>query len=374
MKTNVMTMAVLAAGAAVGLVLFASTASADTLTVGSGGTYSTIQAAIDAANSGDTIQVASGTYAEHLMIQKSNISLIGADKLTTIIDATQNPSWTVAKAGISIVENVATHQGHGVTVSGFTIRNAYLQTGGAPFAGEKYGPGPGGMAGVQIYGSSNNSIEDNIFLDNYWHTWLVAEASAAGYTQCRNNRIAGNNFGSSANDAVYLYSDGGVYIEDTQILNNLMHDLIGTSASGVDVWGYPEGGPTPTVKGTLIQGNDISHCSQGIRLRSDVADIAGTVIHQNNIEDILGSGWGVRNDVASTIIDARYNWWGDASGPYDGKTLPGSPNYNNPSGLGEPVTSYVDYADFLTAPVPEPATLGLLVLGGLALIRRRRTA
>lgn len=56
-----------------------------TISVGVDGNYSTIQEAIDIANSGDTIQVQSGTYMESLIINKS-ISLIGEDKNNTIIN------------------------------------------------------------------------------------------------------------------------------------------------------------------------------------------------------------------------------------------------------------------------------------------------
>jgi hypothetical protein len=43
------------------------------LTVGTGGTYSTIQAAVDAAGNGDTILIAAGTYREQVTVNGKDI-------------------------------------------------------------------------------------------------------------------------------------------------------------------------------------------------------------------------------------------------------------------------------------------------------------
>jgi len=55
------------------------------LTLSVPGTYGTIQLAINAANDGDIITVAAGTYNENVIVNKS-ISLIGQGRDQTIID------------------------------------------------------------------------------------------------------------------------------------------------------------------------------------------------------------------------------------------------------------------------------------------------
>ncbi|MBA7712620.1 hypothetical protein ES703_121603 [subsurface metagenome] len=260
---------------------------------------------------------------------------MGENKETTIIDATQDSLWAVAKPGILIEEYKLVDGVDGVKVSGFTIRDAAMQEEGVPYEGAKYGVGPGGLAGIQIYNSSSNIIEHNILINNYWQIWLVAEWPAAGYTSCKNNRIANNIIEYSENDGVYLYSDGGVYVENTEIVNNEISNAYGEFASGVEFWGWPEGGDTPTISNTVISDNLITGCTYGVRIK-DVSDITGTSVNYNNI---VGNTNGIYNGVASTI-DAAYNWWGKATGPsreLHGKWV----------GKGDKVSDNVDYIPWL---------------------------
>lgn len=59
------------------LTFLISTASAATLNVGPGARYHTIQSAIDAANDGDTIKVASGAYNETIQVTNKQLNIIG---------------------------------------------------------------------------------------------------------------------------------------------------------------------------------------------------------------------------------------------------------------------------------------------------------
>jgi len=72
--------------------------------------YSTIQEAIDNANSGDTIHVWAGTYNENVMVDKT-LTLIGNGSANTTIDG--------GKSG-SIVTIIA----HWINISGFKIQNS----------------------------------------------------------------------------------------------------------------------------------------------------------------------------------------------------------------------------------------------------------
>ena len=84
--------------------------SADTLHVGAGQQFTTIQAAIDAANSGDTISVHTGTYPESVVISTNDITLQGEGN--PVLDGT----------GLGFV-NAITLSANGVTIRGFEIRD-----------------------------------------------------------------------------------------------------------------------------------------------------------------------------------------------------------------------------------------------------------
>jgi uncharacterized protein (TIGR03382 family) len=86
---------------------------AATLTVSSGGTYSTIQSAVDAASNGDTVQVSSGTYSGCVDLSGKDLTLTGAGSGTTTI------SVSSCSSGALIMDS-----GEHATVTGLTIENS----------------------------------------------------------------------------------------------------------------------------------------------------------------------------------------------------------------------------------------------------------
>jgi len=98
------------------------------------------------------------------------------------------------------------------------------------------------------------------------------------------------------------------------------------------VTGWPDDGFDPST--VTIQGSTIADNYEGIW----VCDDSILEAHFNNI--VGNTDYGVWNDGSETV-DATYNWWGDASGPYHA-TL-------NPDGMGDEVSDNVDFEPWLGA-------------------------
>lgn len=124
-------------------------AQAATITVCANGCdHTSIQAAINAATAGNTINVAAGTYAEVITVDKENLILAGAPGATITVAETVT--------GISIAAN-------GIQVSGFTIAGPHT----APYTSHDWkAAGYQSTAGIQVLANvtgvsiTNNQIRD----------------------------------------------------------------------------------------------------------------------------------------------------------------------------------------------------------------------
>ena len=88
-------------------------------------------------------------------------------------------------------------------------------------------------------------------------------------------------------------------------------------------------GCNPILTNCAIRGSSI-----GILCR----DNANPTLSQNDI--VENSQFGLRNE-GSNVIDARNNWWGDATGPK---------HSSNPDGIGNAVSDNVNFSPWLTQP------------------------
>jgi thermitase len=109
--------------------------------------FKTIQEAVDAANPGDRILVASGTYTETVNIYKDELTLVGENKETTIIDCRcghapiYGDNWGIIVSGV-----------WETSISGFTVQGACGVGAPAEFS----------FSGIILYGALDSIVSDSI--------------------------------------------------------------------------------------------------------------------------------------------------------------------------------------------------------------------
>ena len=137
--------------------------------------FTTIQSAVNAANPGDIIQVCNGTYIEDVLVNKSDLTLNGANNTSTIISGAIGGDGATVRIGAS-----------NVTVANFTITRQGNNTTDWNNSGLNF-------AGIAIQGqaTTNALIRNNIFVGN--RTGIDINDSS-GHT-IRNNIIDFNRTG-----------------------------------------------------------------------------------------------------------------------------------------------------------------------------------
>ena len=157
--------------------------------------YPTIQEAIDAPEtlSGHTIFVEEGTYYENVVLSKPNLTLIGENKHTTIIDGN----------GKSIAVSLTANN---TRIEGFTVQNGscgiqiYPWTSGHIICNNVISNNDYGISGH--YDCVNISICDNIITSN----------NAAGIEMLFSHSVVGNNLISDNGKGEFQGFGSGVHI------------------------------------------------------------------------------------------------------------------------------------------------------------------
>ncbi|HVP16807.1 MAG TPA: NosD domain-containing protein, partial [candidate division Zixibacteria bacterium] len=178
--------------------------SSTVITVSLGGS---IQAAIDAAQEGDTVFVEAGQYVGNITVNKS-LNLVGENQSTTIIDGGGNPRWGPKPMSVVLV------QANYVNISGFTIQNSSYGLSGIVTLALGLPAGGIGLSGSIGCAIRNNTIQDCVA--------GVAICNGSGKTTVSNNNFAWT-FGWSvfSNTPVNVSPVGGDIITDNNISNGI---------------------------------------------------------------------------------------------------------------------------------------------------------
>jgi len=242
--------------------------------------FGTIQEAINTAENGSTIQVPSGTYYEHVIINKT-VSLIGEENFTSVIDGSNNGTvveitandvfitgfkvqnsgygWTrhgiyVYMADYCTIEgnhlfkdchNIRLNYSRGSAVKGNTIDGVMTQP---------------TMYGIRVENSVNCTVEDNhvsdcvgaIHLQNATEcvvTRNLLDWNSQGirfYTPCTHNNVSENTVCNNSYDGMIdAMPDNGTLVGNSIFHNNFINNTSPFiyTITGIK-WdeGYPSGG------------------------------------------------------------------------------------------------------------------------------------
>ena len=208
---------------------------------GGGGNYTMIQAAINAANVGDTIYVWAGTYYEYIIMNKT-VTLIGNGTLNTTING----------GGSGNVVHITADW---VNITGFTIKNS----GSSIF-----------NSGIKFSNVKNCCIYNNNVSDNGRMGICINFSST--------NRILNNTCNSNNDYGIYLLSSPSNIIKNNYCFNNTL-DAIGLQSSSNNIinnnsFSYNRFGiELVSSSSNIISDNSILHNSHGIDLEYSSSNI-----------------------------------------------------------------------------------------------------
>ena len=386
MKLNKLKTLTVAAIFATVLALGAAALQAATLTVANGtsgtctGTYSTIQAAVNAANPNDTISVCPGTYPEMVQITKT-LTFLGAqngvDARTRAVPATSESTVGSGDGAFQI-------EADNVVIDGFTIQGVVNDPSQPPFTGLGAGvwSNPGFSATQGGFQILNNIIQNNIIGIEMDNTGAIQ--AKVQYNLIQNNNNSGpdggtgidTNFGANnvvvdsnkfvghTNSAIGVFSAGssitwsknefasnrrafGLFnVTSSSITNNNIHNSNDSATADLRIFGG--------VSSLTVTCNTFAN-GAGFAIRiNDAGFTAPTpdpnsmiTINLNNISGYPVAGLQVDAGGYSggpMSLDATNDWWGAASGP----------NYNGGGpGTGEAIVDpdgVVKFSPFLGNP------------------------
>lgn len=267
------------------------------------GDYATIQAAVDAAASGDIVQVAGGVYCQTVLITTAGVRLRSTAPGAAVLNGACKPGpW-----GIRVVGTAAEPIG-GVEISGFVVEGfeagILLQyatrslvalnevrnnvSGSTPQL-----PGSQSAQGILLVSSTFNEIIRNVSREN-GHLGLGLLNSS--YNTVRANGLYDNQAEHAAEDGYCsLMLWGGLGSTNNQIVEN---ELVGQKGTGIMI------GSGPATANLVAQNRIHGHAYEGIWA---TATTFGNVITQN---------------------DARGNAWFDSYDLYDQSTIGNTWNNN----------------------------------------------
>ena len=231
----------------------------------------TIQAAVDAAQPGDTIRVPPGTYRESVLVDKSHLTIVGSR--AAIIDAEG------FRTGIRVGTGRISRDGPVSTcpplaVTGFTLRGLTIKH--------------AGFSGVFLIGVDGYHLTGTRYLDNPVYGPFPV-CSRNGLIDFNHVVGGGSAVGPSLDTGIYVGDDDQVTVRHNSVTNyvigvvveNTIHttvkdNLLKGNTAGIYVAVFPDH-PRPFTDDVVIKRNQVLHNNLPNPVPADSGDEIGLV-------------------------------------------------------------------------------------------------
>ena len=322
--------------------------------------FNTISNGIAGVSVGGIVNVAAGTYTEHITINIP-LTLRGPNNLISPVTGVRGAEAIINGTGADCSVNIQSGA-NPVIIEGLEFTGS--NTSAAIFVDCNYvtiqknlfssvvGAAIQATNNTEITNRTNQLIDDNKIIDIsgvnnsgiYYHKITDSAISNNSITNTTYGGIYVGDANNSdhtktvtiSNNTLSTMPQQGIWISDNSgnviVSNNTVTNANTSSSAG-------KGGIT--IYGTLywgtvtVQNNTVSNSFNGVAVRTG-QNITGKDIHVNNNNFANNSNAGAYNGTGTGPLDATLNWWGNASGPYNLTT--------NPTGTGSAVSDNVTYS------------------------------
>jgi HYR domain/Right handed beta helix region len=330
-----------------------------------GGVDMTIQAAVDHAEPGDTINVLPGTYEGNVVVDEF-VKIIGSgsgsgDATNTVLQKDANSAVvTLTASGASAADplllqdlRIEPNDVYGINVPGTLGTVEFLELDNVRVVGTN---GIGGETGFKVStaGSLADVVVTDSAFDNLQYGWYITKHGdwGPGGTNVTDVQVSNTSFSNNEAKGIYVEKLSNATFDNVTVANNGLNAVAYNNNAGFDInlkgdEGYENiaitnstfsrnglgvekgiaiainarddgsyaGVRAATLTGVTVTGNDITDNERGIRFGEPGAGNAtptDVVVAGNNITGNIEGG--VINETLSQT-NAIENWWGDASGP-----------------------------------------------------------